>query len=361
MRGQKRVFVVDFDNTLFDIERFKSHLTGKFRSKSEYIRIYKSAKKFGYFVPEELPETYRNLFLKASFKKFLFPKSVELVRSLKKLGSVLVFSFGDTRFQKLKIKEAGIEKLVGSQNIIITQDKGLDAGKLIQKLGTGKFSEIIMIDDVAQVLEQGYRKLPKIVTVWIRYGRFKNKMPITRNSVTIEVGSLEEAVEIIQRLVGTISPPKSHLKYPVLKGISKAQILDLVSYTGRDKKVSVCTHDDGRFKSVKTFTSWQRRGKTIYTLVGRTGKLLGIVWFAKKKYKNFPFTFAIRLYPPVRGKGLSYKFALAAYEDFRIKYKNPRLWLSMQGTNTAAEKLYKKMGFVKSEEKGSEVFMTYSK
>jgi FMN phosphatase YigB (HAD superfamily)/ribosomal protein S18 acetylase RimI-like enzyme len=353
--------VVDFDNTLFDVERFKSHLTSKFRSKSEYIRIYKSAKKAGYFVPEELPDAYRNLFLKASFKKFLFPKSVELVRNLKKLGTVLVFSFGDKGFQHLKIKETGIEKLVGKSNVIISQDKKLDAGKLIQKLGAGKFSEIVMIDDVAQVLEQGFRKLPKIITVWIRYGRFKNKLPITRNSVTIEVGSLEGAVEIIQRLVGTISLPKSHLKYPVLRGISKGQITDLVSYTGRDKKVSLCTHDDGRFKSVKTFTSWQKRGKIIYTLVGRTGKLLGIIWFAKKKYKNYPFTFAIRLYPPVRGKGLSYKFATEAFEDFKTKYKVRKLWLSRQGANIAAEKLYKKMGFSESEERRGEVVMTYPK
>lgn len=349
MRGQKRVFVVDFDNTLFDAERFKSHVNPK---------VYKKAKKAGYFNPELLPDKYKNFFYKANFKKYLFPESAKHLRILQKLGRVVIFSFGDRKYQSLKIKETGIESIVSARNVFIVQDKKHGTENLIQKLKKEKFTDFVMFDDVAAILEQAFNMTPGILTVWIRYGKYKNKEPLTRNSVTFEAKSFKEAVGIIQRVVTTVSLPKSHVKFPVVRNIDNSQIAALITYTKRDKDISVCTHDDTRFKNKKTFAAWQKRGKIIYTLINREGKLLGIIWFAKKKYKDFPFTFAIRTYPPARGKGLSYKFLTAAYEDFKTKYKNPKLWLISQKVNIPAASLYKKFGFVKSEEKGQEIIMT---
>lgn len=362
MRGQKRVFVIDFDNTLFDIERLKESIVPKFPNKKVFSKTYKEAKiSSGHFNPESLPAEFKDYFLKANFKKYLFPKSIDGIRKLQKIGKVIVFSFGDAFYQSHKIRESGIEKAVGKKNVIVVQNKKEGVEKLIRDLKKERYTDITVIDDVAEVLEKAFEKYPQVINVWIRYGKYKNKMPLMRNSVTFEAQSFDEAVEFSRSLVSTISLPKSHIKFPVLRGITKNQIKDLVGYTGRDKKISVCTHDDGRFKNKKTFASWASRGKIIYALTGRTGKLLGLIWFARKKYKKASFTFAIRTYPPVRGKGLSYKFMKSVVDDFMNSHKNTALWLAMLKGNIPAEHLYKKFGFKAIEEKKSEIVMSYAK
>lgn len=360
MRGQKRVFVIDFDNTLFDIERFKNSLIGKFSSKSSFAKLYKNAKKeSGHFNPKNLPENYKKLFTGANFHKYLFPKSKEGIKELKKIGKVIVFSFGDFDYQTLKIGQSGIEKIAGKKNVLIVQDKKEGVEKLIRGLKKEKYTDITIIDDVSEVLEKAFEKSLSVNTIWIRYGKYKNKLPVMRNSVTFETQNFLESVNFVKRLVTTISLPKTHLKYPVMRGIENGEISDLVSYTGRDKKISICTHDDGRFKNRRTFTAWQKRGKIIYTLVNRTGKLLGLIWFARKKYRSFHYTIAVRTYPPIRGKGLSYKFMKSVTDDFFKNHKNTGIWLSMQKGNIPAEKLYKKFGFKIIEDRKGEVVMTY--
>lgn len=360
MRGQKRVFIVDFDNTILDIERLKQEVILKFPNKKAFNSEYKKAKISGYFDPELLPPSYRDFFYKAQFKKHLFKNSISNLKELKKLGRVIIFSFGHSEYQKTKIESSGIGDIVGQKNIIVVQDKLKGTEKLIRDLQKEKYSQIVIFDDVAEVLEKAFNTNPQTVTVWIKYGKHKNKVPLTRSAVTFEAGSFHESVEKIKRLVATVTVPDTHLKLPILRGIDKNQTSALITYTQSDKKVSKCTHDIERFKNSKTFGTWQKRGKTIYTLTNAKGKLLGLIWFARKKYGIFPFTFAIRTYPPVRGKGISFKFLKTVYEEFRNKYTNSGLWLAMQPGNIPAEKLYKKFGFKTSSiNKNGEVIMTY--
>ncbi|HJY99051.1 MAG TPA: GNAT family N-acetyltransferase [Patescibacteria group bacterium] len=361
MRGQKRLFIVDFDNTLIDTEGPKSSVLGKFPNRASYLKAYRAAKvPTGFFNPDLLPAKYRPYFWKIPFKRYLFPGAIENLKKLKKLGRVIIFSFGDKKFQEFKIAKSGVKKIVGQKNVIVVQNKSKGVGELMRSLGKDKYTSVTIIDDVASVLEKAYEVYPQVVSVWVRYGKYKNKQPILRTSVTFETPSFGGAVDFAQRFVSFVSPSKTHLKFTVLRDITETQIGDLVKYTGRDKKVSACTHDDGRFRSKKAFASWRARGKVIYTLTGRDGKLLGIVWFARKKYGKFNNTVAVRLYPPVRGKGLSFKFMKEAYGDFSLKHKGS-LWLSVRSDNVPALKLYKKFGFVKSAEKGGEWIMTFPK
>ncbi len=404
MSAHPRLFIVDFDNTLFDAEKSKNYISSKLSSRAMFNRIYKNAKnETGFFVPENVPENLRSFFLKVPFSKFLFAKTKENILRLQKLGKVVIFSYGDSFYQGLKIKKTGIEKIVGKENVIVVQneaplanasgifsyasseqnppkrentshlstalrprftakaDKIKGAEKLLSDIKKDEYSEVVFIDDVAEVLQRVYEKLPRAITIWIRYGKYRNKLPLLRNSVTFETASFGGAVDFIQRFVSTISPSKSHLKFSVLKNIDGEETKELIAYTGRDKKISACTHDDGRFKNKKTFTAWKSRGKTIYVLTGRAKKLLGIIWFARKKYDTFRYTLGIRIYPPLRGKGLSYKFLKTAFEDFSQDRKNPGYWLAVRKGNTPAEHLYKKYGFIKSGEKGDEIIMTLAK
>jgi len=167
-------------------------------------------------------------------------------------------------------------------------------------------------DNLVKILKES----PHVITVWIRSGKFKNKLPLIRSSVTYEAKSNIDAKDYTKRFVSVFSIPKTHTKLSVLKGISKIQIIQLLSYTKRDKLIRTQTHDFDFFRSKKTFLSWKTRGKVIYTLTNRNGKLLGIAWFNKKRLKDEKKIPAIRIYPPARGKKVEKKFLDIVRKNF---------------------------------------------
>ena len=212
----------------------------------------------------------------------------------------------------------------------------------------------------ANNLVEALRKSSQIVTVWVRTGKFKDRLPLIRSAITYETKSAVDAKDYVKRFVAAFCPPKSHIKLSILRGISKNQITQLLSYTKRDNQIKKYTHDSERFKNTKTFTTWKKRKKTIYTLIGRKGKLLGIIWFSEKHFKNYKNTLAIRLYPPARGKGGSKKFLGLVYKDFRKRHKNSNLWLRTFKENSIATRLYHDFGFrtVSRDKKNNEEIMT---
>ena len=213
----------------------------------------------------------------------------------------------------------------------------------------------------ADSLTEALKESPQTVTVWVRSGKFKNRFPLIRSTITYEAKSNADAKEYTKKFVATLPIPKTHIRLSVLKGITKHQIVQLLAYTKKDKLIKTFTHDVDRFKSKRTFTSWRNRRKIIYTLIDRKGKLLGIIWFDKKQFKNYKYTFAIRVYPPVRGKKIARHFLATAYGNFKIRRKNPNLWLRTVKENAKALKLYRHFGFkVTSEDsKNNEVLMTF--
>jgi len=148
-----------------------------------------------------------------------------------------------------------------------------------------------------------------IITIWIRSGKFKNKLPIIRSAIIYEAKSKLDANDYKKRFISFFSIPKTHTKLSVLKGISNVQITQLLSYTKMDKSIRTETYDFDSFRSKKTFLSWKRRGKIIYTLIGRSGKLLGIIWFNKGKH-------TIRIYSPAREKPVGKKFLEIVRNNF---------------------------------------------
>jgi ribosomal protein S18 acetylase RimI-like enzyme len=209
---------------------------------------------------------------------------------------------------------------------------------------------IFLINTRADNLTKALKNSPQAVTVWIRSGKYKDKMPIIRSAIVYEAKSKADATDYTKRFISILTIPKTHTKLSVLKEISVGEIRQLLSYTREDKLVRTQTHDFDRFKSKKTFSTWKARGKTIYTLISRNGKLLGIVWFSRKQFKNYRFTFAIRVYQPARGKKISGKFLETTYLDFKTTHKKPGLWLKTGKNNIRALKLYRRFGFKHIEE-----------
>lgn len=206
---------------------------------------------------------------------------------------------------------------------------------------------VFVTDTSAEKLVNLFRKNPNIITIWKKTSKKKNKEPVLKSAICFEAKSNIEALYFSKNFVNTISPFKSHDKYSILKGITKDQIKQLITYTKSDPEIKKFTRDKERFKNVRSFTAWKSRHKTIYVLVNRKGRLLGIIWFARQKYQKYPYTVAIRIYKSARGKKLSLKFMQHAYNDFRINHKKLKVWLRTDGKNIRAIKLYKKFGFKK--------------
>lgn len=156
----------------------------------------------------------------------------------------------------------------------------------------------------------------------------------------------------------------------VERGITESQVEELAHYAANDPDVIRNTHDSQRFATVEKAKEWTAGDRKIYTLTDSSRKLLGIIWFQeldlpegdfteeikKKDYKN---TFAIRLYPPARGKGISRKFMDFCFADAGLT--KAKVWLSTSHKNEVALKLYNKFGFrqVTTPNEENRVIMVY--
>jgi hypothetical protein len=167
------------------------------------------------------------------------------------------------------------------------------------------------------ILVDVYRKSPTTITVWLKTGAGKNTQPLIQNAIVYETGSKIGAKNFMKRFVEIISLPKTRKKYLVLKGVSAEQIRQLLDYTRKYRLSKKFDHDAERFKTPRSFKTWQKRGKKVYTLTNKTGKLLGMAWFTEKKYEKHSLAFEARTYPPISDKSAVYKFSKVCYEDFR--------------------------------------------
>ncbi len=375
MREPKRVYLIDFDNTLFDTDALKRSISENFKKRfsdknlSLFWKTYaESIKALRYVDIKEISkdlhkkfgdgsvEDFEDLFLKAEFKKFVFKHSDKLIKTLKDRGKVILYSLGDAHYQPTKIKGSGIEKLIGKSNIVILKNKKTAIGGTILKFKASGYNQIIMVDDRADFLEKAKRVDPGCITVWFRFGKYKNILPKDKMSIDYETDSSENLIHYLKNFVGILSQRNIKENISILREISKPQIEQLIHSTGKDKLIKKFTHDRERFSSFKAFISWKKRGKKIYVMVGRRNKLLGIIWFSSKaapasvskvlKTSNCGYTFAIRNYPPARRKGLSSKFMYIVFKDFCVSNEKG-VWLSTAKDNIPANKLYINYGFKK--------------
>lgn len=388
MSLKKSIFIVDVDNTLLNTEKIKKiiglklkNISGKSISKTFFWTEYdNTTKKYGYNNIPRLAKSIskkitginssqiNDLFYGVNFKSCLNLNTIKLIKLLKKRGDVIIYSLGHPDYQIVKIRESGIEKLVGKENVTIVQNKLYGLRKIIRN-NINKYSEMFIIDDRADVLEKAKKVESSIITIWIKFGKYKSLIPKDKNSISLEVDNLEEVIKFIEKFIKQVYSPILNKYFSVIRGITQSQIATVVRISKSDSTIRQFTHDKFRFKSIKLFTEWSRRGKKIFTLIDSKFRILGLIWFSKKKIpKNNkginskvlnPYTFAVRLYKPVRGKKLSRKFILAVFQDFNPSF----VWLSTAISNLTAISLYKKCGFKKVEtvETNRKILMVYKK
>jgi len=149
----------------------------------------------------------------------------------------------------------------------------------------------------------------------------------------------------------------------VQQGILDCQVDQLINFSHTDPQVQG-TSDPKRFFDRQSFNQWLEQGKIIYTLTDNSKNLLGIVWFSQKEAPvktKANFTFAIRIYGPARGQGLSYDFMKITFDDLvnrsSDKSKIVGFWLETSVDNIPAIKTYEKFGFQKISQKDNRIVM----
>lgn len=340
----KNIFLIDFDNTLFDTEKFKAEINQKIDkdfkgviTKERFWQIYHEIyQEYGYNNIDALSQKliklyptfsradFTRLFYQTNLQRFLFPDSLKFIQSLQNNGKVIIYTQGEPKFQLFKIQKTGLGSLVSPENIMIRQKK--NPTQLAAKAR-------LIIDDRAEILESTKNTNPKIITIWFKYGKYKHTLPQNKALIDYETESLKEAATFLK------------FKYFVMPGITSKQIHQLLSFTKLDPKIKKFTHDLERFKNLNAFKKWKKKGKFIYTLTNVFGDLAGIIWFSREKFQNCKYTFAIRVYPPARGKGFALNFMQEAFALFGKAKEG--VWLKVHQKNKVALSLYQKFGFEK--------------
>lgn len=278
--------------------------------------------------------------------------SIKLVKSLQKIGDVYIYSLGHPDYQKVKINKSGFEKIVGINNIIITQDKINGLKNILNKFNNDK---VFIIDDRIEILEATKSYNHEIVTIWYKYGAYSKNKSILNNNINFIGNNIKEIQAYINNFINLISSLDNFSILKVNKILNK-EIQQIIKYTKSDSLVKKFTHDSTRFKNKKSILTWFKKGKYMYKIINNRDKLLGIIWFSKTNEKP-NFTFAIRIYKIARGLGLSQKFFNIAYDNFIKISKTKKLWLAVNTKNKVAIHLYKKLGFIEKYIEKNELIM----
>ena len=183
------VFLLDVDNTLLDNDRFgdelRAHLTREFGQAEcdRYWAIYEELRNsLGYvdylgalqhfrLENDTRPGVFNLAYwlLDYPFEHQLYPRALETIDQLNKLGRAVILSDGDVVFQPHKIERSGIRAAVrGEVLIFVHKELALDA---MQERYPA--SHYVMVDDKPNLLAKMKRRLgDRLTTVFVRQGHY---------------------------------------------------------------------------------------------------------------------------------------------------------------------------------------------
>jgi len=204
--------IFDFDHTLFSAKQFyfalkkaffklgvKEKLFQETFEESKGVgRDYKPEKQFK-LIHKTRPEIKIGK-LKESFEKilktapkFLYNDVLGFLKKWSKEADFILLSYGEEKFQKLKIENSGIKKYF--KRVIITRD--IDKSKPFKKL----FSEnkkIIFVEDNPQALSKTKTSFPQIITVRINRGEGKYYQESDNPQIDFSIKNLKELEKILK-------------------------------------------------------------------------------------------------------------------------------------------------------------------
>jgi FMN phosphatase YigB (HAD superfamily) len=183
------VFLLDVDNTLLDNDQFGADLGARLeqafgaeqrdrywaifaalREEVSYADYLLALERFRVGLDDD-PELLEmsSFMLEYPFADRLYPRAIEAIAHLSKLGLPVVMSDGDVVFQPRKIERSGIwDAVQGRVLIYMHKERALDAMRRRYPA-----RHYVMVDDKAQLLAAMKRVLgPKLTTVFVHQGHY---------------------------------------------------------------------------------------------------------------------------------------------------------------------------------------------
>lgn len=200
------VFLLDVDNTFLDNDRIKEDIDaaliksiGKFEAeefwwhhdifREEYnvvdfpntIRKYCVTKDNRKKCESDLKKMFRSI----KFTHALYPHAHAVLTHLKTIGTVVLFSEGDSVYQQTKIEESGLEERVDSLHLY--QDK---VSHLLELRRTYWGKKMIFIDDKAEKLSAIKKQFPDIMSIHVRQGHYGNEKLVPEDKPDISIARI---------------------------------------------------------------------------------------------------------------------------------------------------------------------------
>lgn len=187
--GERYVFLLDVDNTLFDNDRFAADLGARLQDDfgasghDRYWQLYEAlrddvgyADYFGALQRLRLEREAEPAILRLgewilayAYAGNLYPHALEAVAHLQAWGTTAILSDGDAVLQPHKIRRSGLwEALHGEVMVFVHKQDMLDAVQARYPA-----SHYVMLDDKAGVLAQMKQRMgTRLTTVFVRQGRY---------------------------------------------------------------------------------------------------------------------------------------------------------------------------------------------
>ena len=184
-----RVFLVDVDNTLIDNDRAKSdvereikRLVGTDRA-AAFWSIYEQVREESGVVdfPETLTRFHRafpnephaeevdRAVMTVPFEGYLYPRALDVVAHLWRLGTVVIFSDGDRVYQPMKIARAGLGPAARG-NVVVYGHKEDHLAEVQTRFPADHY---VHVDDKAGLLARTKERLGgRATTVHVRQGHY---------------------------------------------------------------------------------------------------------------------------------------------------------------------------------------------
>lgn len=213
------VFLLDVDNTLLDNDRIaadlRAHLEREFgvAGADRYWAIFETLRaELGYadylgalqrYRPEvETSGSAAHRLLSLSsflidypFADRLYPRALELVAHLGRIGTTVILSDGDVVFQPRKVQRSGLwDAVAGRVLIYVHKEKMLDS---IERCHPAR--RYVLVDDKLRVLAAMKALLgERLVTVFPRQGHYANDPALLARYPTADV-SVERVGDLLER------------------------------------------------------------------------------------------------------------------------------------------------------------------
>lgn len=182
-------FLIDVDNTLLDNDRLKADVAGAIRDlvgpdgASQFWALYEKVRdEYGVVDYPEVLRRFRRTFaegrrladvdravLDVPFERYLYPRALDVIAHLWRLGEPAILSDGDRVYQPMKIERAGILLAVRG-NVLVYEHKEDHLGEVQRRFPADHY---VHIDDKAALLARTKTSLgPRVTTLHVRQGHY---------------------------------------------------------------------------------------------------------------------------------------------------------------------------------------------